>query len=134
MKHDGTLMCLTADNVTEALNQGVRETWTFGPWLVKDGKAISTLDDGSEHPRTFIGQKNRKDGLLEYYIVVCEGRSKDDRGLSNWEMGQILEGLGVDIGYNLDGGGSTVMMFDGKLISRHSNGYFRADVDYIYIK
>ena len=54
--------------------------------------------------------------------------------LSNYEMGQILEKLGVDIGYNLDGGGSSVMMFDDKLISRPSGGYFRADIDYIYIK
>lgn len=134
MKKDGTLIAVNETNAQAVLDLDIRDTWTFGPWLVKDGKAVQGMDNKSNHPRTFIGQKFRTDGMLEYYIIVAEGRSKYDAGLSNYEMGQILEKLGVDIGYNLDGGGSSVMMFDGKLISRPSGGYFRADIDYIYIK
>lgn len=134
MKKDGTLISINETNAQAVLDLDIRDTWTFGPWLVKDGKAVPNMDNTSNHPRTFIGQKFRDDGMLEYYLIVAEGRSKYDAGLSNYEMGQILEKLGVDIGYNLDGGGSSVMMFDGKLISSPSGGYFRADIDYIYIK
>lgn len=134
MKKDGTLTPINENNAQAVLDLDIRETWTFGPWLVKDGKAVPGMDNKTNHPRTFFGQRFRDDGMLEYYLIVAEGRSSYDAGLSNYEMGQILEGLGVDIGYNLDGGGSSVMMFDGKLISRPSGGYFRADIDYIYIK
>lgn len=134
MKKDGTLIAVNETNAQAVLDLDIRDTWTFGPWLVRNGKAIEGLDNGANHPRTFIGQKFRNDGLLEYYLIVAEGRSKYDAGLSNYEMGQILEKCGVDIGYNLDGGGSSVMMFDGKLLSRPSDGYFRADIDYIYVK
>ena len=134
MKIDGTLVPVNESNAQAVLDADIRETWTFGPWLVKDGKAVAGLDNGTNHPRTFIGQKYRDDGMLEYYIIVAEGRSNSDAGLSNYEMAQILEDRGVDIGYNLEGGGSSVMMFDAKLISKPSGGYFRADIDYIYIK
>ena len=134
MTKEGNLVPVKANNAQEVLDSGIKDTWTFGPWLVKDGKAIPNMDNKSNHPRTFIGQKFRDDGMLEYYLIVAEGRSKSDAGLSNYEMGQILEECGVDIGYNLDGGGSSVMMFDGKLISKPSGNYFRADIDYIYVK
>lgn len=134
MKKDGTLIAIKEDNAQSVLDLDIRDTWTFGPWLVRNGKAIEGLENKTHHPRTFIGQKYRDDNILEYYIIVAEGRSKSDAGLTNYEMAQILEGLGVDIGYNLDGGGSSVMMFDDKLITRPSGNYFRADIDYIYIK
>lgn len=134
MTEDGNLIAVNETNAQDVLDLNIRDTWTFGPWLVKNGKAVEGLDNGPNHPRTFFGQVYRDDGMLEYYLIVAEGRSSYDAGLSNYEMGQILEKCGVDIGYNLDGGGSSVMMFDGKLISRPSGGYFRADIDYIYVK
>lgn len=134
MTKEGNLVAVKETNAQAVIDAGIRETWTFGPWLVQNGKAISGLDDSSHHPRTFIGQVKRDDGVFEYFLVVAEGRSSNDAGLTNYEMAQILVDCGVDIGYNLDGGGSSVMMFDGKLVSRPSSGFFRADIDYIYIK
>ena len=134
MTKEGNLVAINETTAQAVIDLGIRETWTFGPWLVKDGKAVSGLDNKTHHPRTFIGQVYRDDGMFEYYLVVAEGRSSNDAGLTNYEMAEILVNCGVDIGYNLDGGGSSVMMFDGKLLSRPSSGFFRADIDYIYIK
>lgn len=116
------------------LERDVRETFTFGPLLVENGKVLK-LDNQTRHPRTFIGQVDREDGLLEYYIIAADGRQEGySMGLSNHEMATILKDKGCDLGYNLDGGGSTCMMFDGKLLNKPSDGCERADCDYIYIK
>lgn len=109
MTQDGILTLIKASNSSEVFDMNIRETLTFSPWLIRDGEIVSGLDNGANHPRTFIGQVYREDGMLEYYIAVAEGRSSTDAGLSNIEMANILYGLGVDIGYNLDGGGSSVM-------------------------
>ena len=45
----------------------------------------------------------------------------------------ILKEKNCHIGYNLDGGGSSVMMFNGKVLNDPCYGE-RADIDYIYIK
>ena len=134
MTQDGHLIPVKADGSKEVFRMDVRDTWTFGPWLLNDSKIINGLDNKALAPRTFFGEVLRDDGKLEYYLCVCEGRSRYDRGMTMFELGTILDELGCDIGYNLDGGGSSVMMFDGKLLSRPSGGYFRADIDYIYIK
>lgn len=49
-------------------------------------------------------------------------------------MTQILLDKGCRIGFNLDGGGSSVMLFQGKVVNRPSDGEQRENADYIYIK
>lgn len=118
------------------LDNNIRDTWTFGPVLVKNGAIIPKNDpDAARHPRTFIGQVYRTDDVLEYYIVVADGRQPEySMGLTNYEMATILAAKGCTFGYNLDGGGSSVIRFNGKTLNRPSDGSERTDVDYIYIK
>lgn len=132
MDKKGNLVKVTANNAQTVLNMGIRDTWTFGPWLVENGKALN-LDNETKHPRTFIGQVKRNDGVIEYVIVVADGRMVQNAGLTNLEMANILVEKNCYIGYNLDGGGSSAMMFMGQVLNYPCYGE-RADIDYIYIK
>ena len=49
------------------------------------------------------------------------------------ELGEIVAGLGCTTGYNLDGGGSSVMIFDGEVVTQPSNGGERATSDILYV-
>jgi exopolysaccharide biosynthesis protein len=69
------------------------------------GKAINNPE-----PRTAIGYT--KDNKL--VILVCEGRSKTAAGLTLIQLAQILKSLGCIEALNLDGGGSSCMLINGK--------------------
>lgn len=82
------------------------------------GKAI---DD--KHPRTAMGYT--KDNRL--IIFVCEGRSATAAGLSLRQMAEILKNIGCQEALNLDGGGSTCLLLNGKEVNTpSSNGVQRA--------
>lgn len=118
----------------EVLNQGIRDTFTFGPFLIDNGERV-TNSDTAVHPRTFIGEVSRDDSLLEYYIGVADGRQAGySIGLSYEEMTDIMEEKGCSFAYNLDGGGSSTMVFEHKLLNRPSDGQERYDADFLYIK
>ena len=57
----------------------------------------------------------RDDDKLEYYLVVVDGRRIDSKGFCHDDESEFLFEKGCYIAYNLDGGGSSEMMFDGKI-------------------
>lgn len=130
---DGNFDYIEEGDVFTLLDNGVRETWSFGPVLVNNGLKVDS-DKEEKHPRTFMGQIYRNDNTLEYYFIVANGRRLWEEGLTNSEMSEILLDKGCDFGYNLDGGGSSIMMFDGKVINQPSDWRERPDTDYLYIK
>ena len=69
------------------------------------GKAINDL-----HPRTAMGYT--KDNKL--IVFVCEGRAENAAGLSLTQLAEILKNLDCEEALNLDGGGSTCMLINGK--------------------
>ena len=95
-----------------------------GPVLVHNGKIRITSNEevffGSSilniHPRTAVGY--RKNG--ELVLVVVDGRQVDSRGVDLMELAIIMKDLGCVEAINLDGGGSSAMVIDGKLINRPS--------------
>ena len=99
------------------------------PALIRDGVAVSDFLDESakheagfslrRHPRTAVGQ--RGDGTLVF--VVVDGRQPElSVGMSLPELAELLLRLGVSDAYNLDGGGSTTMVIQGKIVSSPSEG------------
>jgi hypothetical protein len=105
-----------------------------GPWLVRDGRvAVDAAADGVVHPgdpsfvygwgvkrnpRTMVGL-DRRGRLL---IVAADGRQPGySEGLSLLEGAQLLARLGAVDAINLDGGGSTAMAIDGRLVSSPSD-------------
>lgn len=141
---DGTLGVISeAETTAQALlDSGIINTFAFGPTLIENGDiAVSTSDEVgramADNPRTAIGIIEEADGSLHYIFVVSDGRSKESTGLSLYELAQIMEGYGVDLAYNLDGGGSSTMYFNGQVINKPTtNGKTikeRAVSDIVYI-
>ena len=67
----------------------------------------------TENPRTAIGMI----APLDYVFVVTDGRSGDSSGLTVRQLAQLLQNYGAEFAYNLDGGGSSSMVFLGQLIN-----------------
>ncbi len=65
------------------------------------------------HPRAAIGVTG--DRLL---AVASEGRAADEAGLTLRELAELMAGLGAGEAINLDGGGSTSLVVDGRLLNR----------------
>ena len=72
----------------------------------------SDVTDGP-HPRAALGIA---DGLL--LAVVCDGRARDDAGMTLAELADLMVGLGAERAINLDGGGSTSLVCAGQLVNR----------------
>lgn len=102
----------------EILEKGAQQILSFGPGLVIDGEvSVSKRDEvgvaSASNPRTAIGMIDE----LHYVFVVSDGRTRASEGLSLYEMAQFMLSLGVETAYNLDGGGSSSMVFNGKVIN-----------------
>ena len=92
--------------------------FTFGPALVINGERQLLNKEydynrlGRE-PRSAIGQM----GKLSYVMVVAEGRG-DSAGVTQQELADFMESLGCQTAYNLDGGGTACIVFQGEYYNR----------------
>lgn len=59
---------------------------------------------------------------LHYVFVVSNGRTEESDGLSLYELAEFMQSLGVTTAYNLDGGGSSTMYFNGEIINKPTTG------------
>ena len=107
--------------------------FTFGPALVKDG-AMLELDakygynPHGKEPRMAIGQT----GPLEYVLVLAEGRTGDSEGVTQRELAEFMFSLGCLQAFNLDGGNSATMVFNGSYYQYKTSSNERAQSDMIY--
>ncbi len=94
---------------------------SFLPILIKGGQPLAVPKEWAttKQPRTIIGEYANGD----FIMIVVDGRQSD------WSSGVTLERLqiklaelGVKEGYNLDGGGSSAFVFQGKVLNRPSDG------------
>lgn len=101
-----------------------------GPSLVTDGKAdVRSAEENiagdiarGRAPRTAIGVK--KDGTV--ILLVVDGRSSSSAGMSLQELADYMVKLGAWQALNFDGGGSSEMVLDGKILNNPSDGRERA--------
>ena len=117
---DGSLDIISEGEVTaeELLADGVQQLLSFGPPLIVDGAVSVTEKDEvgkamENNPRTAIGIIDS----LHYVFVVSDGRTSQSTGLSLLQLAEFMEGLGVSTAYNLDGGGSSTMYFNGQVVN-----------------
>ncbi len=122
---DGSFGIIDEDAVTaeELLASGAWNVLSFGPALVENGAVSVSENDEvgramASNPRTAIGVIDD----LHYVFVVADGRTGDSDGLSLYELATFLESIGCQTAYNLDGGGSSSMVFLGNLINNPANG------------
>ena len=107
-----------------------------GPILVRDGNPVQQADEqftlshlNRPHPRTAVGQL--ADGRL--LLVVADGRSPFSRGLTNWELAQQMVRLGAVTAMGFDGGGSSTIAFQGKVLNRPSDGVPRSVAEGLFV-
>ena len=142
---DGTakLYDETATSADALLAAGVWNTLSFGPGLVQDGRVVDGIDHleidtnfgnhsvQGNQPRTGVGLVSANHLLF----VVVDGRSEGySRGVGMSEFAEIFVGLGATVAYNLDGGGSSAMVFNGELVNNPlGRGQERGTSDIFYV-
>lgn len=136
---DGTMEIVSDSDYTadELVERGVWQALSFGPALIKDG--VITVDDDDEVRRAMVSNPRTAIGMIDdnhYIFLVADGRTSESDGLSLFELAQIMQSLGCSVAYNLDGGGSSTMYFNGKVVNNPTtNGRIkeRAVSDIVYI-
>jgi exopolysaccharide biosynthesis protein len=134
----------TMTSADELLAAGVWNTLSFGPALLENGDILAGIDQvevdtnfgnhsiQGEQPRTAIGVID--DNHLVF--VVVDGRSPGySAGVTMTGLAEIMQSLGAMTAYNIDGGGSSTMYFDGSLVNTPlGTGTERGTSDILYIE
>lgn len=113
---------LIVGNMTggEALDLDMRDAVSFGPVLVLNGEPAQVSGTGGGlNPRTAIGQ--RKDGAV--LILVVDGRQAHSIGATFQDLVNVMMDFGAINAANLDGGSSSLMMYQGELITTCASLY-----------
>lgn len=137
---DGNFRIITEGETSAdtLVREGAWQVLTFGPALINGGQVtVSSSDEVgramTSNPRTAIGQISEG----HYLLVVSDGRTKESTGLSLRQLAELMQSLGAQIAYNLDGGGSSTMVFQGRVVnSPTTNGRSireRSVSDIVYI-
>lgn len=124
---DGSFEIIREGDITaqELLNKGAVQVLSFGPALIENSQvAVDSADEVGKamasNPRTAIGIIDDR----HYVLVVSDGRKDESKGLSLKELADFMKELKVTTAYNLDGGGSSTMYFNGQIINKPTtNGH-----------
>ena len=118
--NDGSFEIVSDSEISaeQLLESGAVQVYSFGPGLIVDGEISVSLNDEvgkakASNPRTAICEIEP----LHYLFVVSDGRTEESEGLSLYELAAFLETLGVKNAYNLDGGGSSSMVFMDEIVN-----------------
>lgn len=137
---DGSFKIIYEDQISaeQLVNDGVINLLAFGPALVENGEiAVGKNQEVGQamasNPRTAIGIIDEN----HYIIVVSDGRTSESEGLSLYQLAEVMKSYGAKTAYNLDGGGSSTLYFNGQVINKPTTGgnkiSERAVSDIVYI-
>lgn len=117
---DGNFRIITEGETSAdtLVREGAWQVLTFGPALINGGQVtVSSSDEVgramTSNPRTAIGQISEG----HYLLVASDGRTKESTGLSLRQLAELMQSLGAQVAYNLDGGGSSTMVFQGRVVN-----------------
>ena len=108
-------------DVDAAVERGAYQAWNFGPRLLVDGKATTEFNSTvqKKNPRCAIGYY----APGHYCFVLVDGRQEGySSGMTLEELSRLFERLGCADAYNLDGGQTAMMVFEGEVVNRPSGG------------
>lgn len=119
----------------EMVKSGVTDTWWFDCALIIDGEIPDSLIEVEasldKAPYTAIGQKDTNN----FIFIVVDGRgSNGSEGVTYTGMARLMQKYGAVTAYELDGGGSSTIWFDGMVLNKPSDGSQRAVSDIIYVR
>lgn len=142
---DGTVAVYdeTATTADQLVADGVWNTLSFGPALLEGGQVVDGIEDvevdtnvgnhsiQGAQPRTAVGVVDAN----HLVFVVVDGRSPGySAGVTMTGLAEIMQGLGATTAYNLDGGGSSTMYFNGEVVNNPlGKGQERGTSDILYI-
>lgn len=122
---DGNCEVITESqrDANSLLAAGAVQILSFGPGLIEDGQLSvgenEEVDQAkNSNPRTAIGMISP----LHYIVVVSDGRTEESQGLTLYQLAEVMKEQGCTEAYNLDGGGSSTMYFNGEVINNPTNG------------
>ena len=122
---DGSFAIIQESEITaqELMENGAWNVLSFGPALIEDGEISVSVNDEvgrakADNPRTAIAVIDE----LHYLFVVSDGRTSESQGLSLYELASYLQTKGAQTAYNLDGGGSSTMVFNGEVVNNPTSG------------
>lgn len=132
LKKDGTLNVYQKGSFSalDMLDSSVWQAWAFGPALVENGKVCDTSSSKIKvkNPRSAIGYYEPG----HYCFIVVDGRQSGySVGMSLDELAGTFAALGCVTAYNLDGGATATMVFQGAVVNQPTNGG-RSSSDIIY--
>ena len=137
---DGSMKIINESEVSaqELVDDGAITVLSFGPALVENGKISVSQNEEvgkamASNPRTAIAITEDN----KYLFIVSDGRTDESDGLSLYELATFAASLGAKTVYNLDGGGSSTMYFNGNVVNNPTtNGWDiseRGVSDIVYI-
>lgn len=137
---DGSFKIIYENQISadQLVQDGVVNLLAFGPSLVENGEISVGINTEvgqamASNPHTAIGIIDEN----HYIIVVSDGRTSESKGLSLYQMAEVMKSYGVKTAYNLDGGGSSTLYFNGQVINKPTTGGSkiseRAVSDIVYI-
>lgn len=104
--------------IQQAINMGVTDAAKYGPPLIINDIPTESLGTGGGlNPRTAIGQ--RADGAM--LLLVLDGRQSNSLGASLVDVQDVMLKFEAVNAYNLDGGSSTSMIFNGEHINSNAS-------------
>ena len=118
---DGSFKIIYEDQISadQLVKDGVVNLLAFGPSLVENGEIV--VDTNSEVGQSMSSNPRTAIGIIDenhYIIIVSDGRTSESEGLSLYQMAEIMKSYGVKTAYNLDGGGSSTLYFNGQVINK----------------
>ena len=137
---NGSFKIIYEDQISaeQLVKDGVINLLAFGPALVENGEI--TVGKNQEVGQAMASNPRTAIGIIDenhYIIVVSDGRTSESEGLSLYQLAEVMKSYGAKIAYNLDGGGSSTLYFNGQVINKPTTGGIkiseRAVSDIVYI-
>lgn len=123
LRRDGTMRVYQrgAFSALDDADDSVWQAWAFGPALVQNGAVCDTSSSKIKvkNPRCAIGYY----APGHYCFIVVDGRQSGySEGMTLVELANTFADLGCETAYNLDGGATAMMVFEGSLVNHPTNG------------
>ena len=100
----------------EFIDEGVQTVYSFGPYLLLDGKVSERAyaNNENKNPRCAIGMVEPG----HYVAIMCEGRLKRSAGVTISYLAKMMRAKGCQVAFNMDGGQTAVIVFMGKQLNQ----------------
>jgi exopolysaccharide biosynthesis protein len=117
---------IVEENTTSAsslLEDGALQVLSFGPALINN--STIAVDENSEVAKAMTSNLRTAVGMispLHYVFIVSDGRTDESAGLTLYQLAEQFQKAGCSVAYNLDGGGSSTLWFNGEVINNPTDG------------